>query len=188
VRNRATLLLLVAWAEMGYGDGCGNVAGRPGPVWGRVAVIVGVGLRAYLVDRAWVHTRNLDANECVPVSSSLKSIQILGETERRGTRRGEERNSEREQRDSEIERGERERDHGGTTVCVHYTSWEDKERERERPGEKEMRHFLAFRQPCCSAMKGENGYQALFKAIFTVDTQRTFLGVPWCALRWPFER
>ena len=54
---------------------------------GRVAVIVGVGLRAYLVDRAWVHTRNLGAKECG---------DSPGDSER-----------ERERRESERERRER---------------------------------------------------------------------------------
>ena len=87
------------------------------------------------------------------------------------------------------EREEREmggKNQKGTTFCVHYTSWEDQERERERPGEREMRQFLAFRQSWCTAMKGEKGYQAVFKAIFRVDTRnalgvRVPLGAPWCA-------
>ena len=132
-----------------------------------MAVIVGVGLRAYLVDRAWVHTRNLGVKECG---------DSPGDSER-----------ERERRESERERRERdggkesERDYFLRTL---HKLGRPREGKREARGEGDATIFGI--SSWCTAMKGEKGYQAVFKAIFRVDTRnalgvRVPLGAPWCA-------
>jgi hypothetical protein len=129
---------------------------------GRVAVIVGVGLRAHLVDRAWVHTRNLGAKECGDSPRPL--VRLLtekppdpwgrqregggGKRETAGESRETARESEREDRERgrEREKRGRERERNREGLLFAYTTQAGKTRRgRERgPGRGRCDTFLHF--------------------------------------------